>query len=226
MQDRRDTMRMRLPLTSASLFLFLAVLGAALPSLVLAWTETKMVSPRNQAENYAVQVERFEDAASAQALADSLRQKEFSPYILAARGSDDVIWYAVRLGLFDSIEDARAAADDYNAKFTGKAFVAISGNVDSLEKDNQVYFLQVGAFVEHTNALERVKEYKGKGYKPGIVKLYDKSKNHWYVVFTDVFENPEDARKAATAFHEKEKKPCYINMIDADLFKDRKEPAS
>ncbi len=188
-----------------------------------SWSESTII-PKDQPSSYAVQVQRFSDAASAQALADSLRQKDRNPYVLGARGTDGAIWYAVRLGLYDTLEKAREAAREYNAVDEGEAIVAISGNVDALDADNQLYFLQIGAFVESGNARERQKAYREKGYQAGIVKLFDNAKDHWYIVFTEHFDNPDAAHKAAEEFRSKESQSCYVNVIDAALFRSRLEP--
>lgn len=209
-----------------TLFTLLAFLTALLPpSTALCWSESTIVT-KDQTSSYAVQVQRFADAASAQALADALRQKDRTPHVLGARGTDGSIWYAVRLGLFDSLDAAMDAAREYNESEGGGAVVAITGKVDALEADNQLYFLQVGAFVEVANARERQKIYKEKGYDAGIVKLYDNEKDHWYIVFTERFDNPDAAHKASDAFRKKEAQPCYVNVIDAALFQSRLEPDS
>jgi cell division septation protein DedD len=214
-QDWRKTMR--------TLFMLLAFLMALLPpSAAFCWSESTIVT-KDQTSSYAVQVQRFADAASAQALADALRQKDQTPHVLGARGTDGAIWYAVRLGLYDSLDAAMEAAREYNESEGGGAVVAITGKVDALEADNQLYFLQVGAFVEQANARERQKVYREKGYDAGIVKLYDNEKDHWYIVFTERFDNPDAAHKAADVFREKEGQPCYVNVIDATLFPERAE---
>lgn len=197
-----------------------------------AWSDSTIVkdgqTPSSQqkvqtADSYAVQVGRFDNEDLALELATQLRAKGYSPYVLVAKGQDNTIWHAVRLSLHENLEKAREAARVFNEKEHRHAVVAIAGSAAPVPSAEQRYFLQAGAFRERGNALERVRVYRKKGFRPGIVKLYDNKNRLWHIVYVGVFDGLQPARQAAEKFRDTTGEPCYINAIDPELFQQRVE---
>jgi len=198
-----------------------------------AWTGTTIIDetreqapeePQLQADSYAVQVGRFRDEAKALELAQELRQKGYSPHVLSAREAGGEVWHAVRLLLFDTLQDAREAARQFSEKESLQAMVAISGSTSPVPSTATIYFLQTGAFQEQANAMQSARDFAEKGYDSGIVKLYDTNHKLWRIVHVGAYESFDQARQVATEFRKKSGQKCYINAIDPQLFQERQEP--
>ena len=64
---------------------------------------------------YSVQVGAFRTAGRAEAQQDSLAAKGYRPYIYHGPNSKGAMWYTVRVGDFDDVEDAILAAREFRA---------------------------------------------------------------------------------------------------------------
>ncbi len=188
------------------------------------WAGTTLIEKghaEHEADSYTIQVGRFQDEIKALELAHDLRAKGYPPYVLASLGLNKTIWFSVRLGTYNGMAEASKEAALFKEKEGREAIVVISGTTPPEKEKQGFYFLQVGAFIDHDNAVKRVEDYKGKGYQPGILLLKDKKKDPWFIVYLQTYETLDDAQKAASAFREKEGQECYINAISPELFKQR-----
>lgn len=209
---------------------------AILPALFLvccgvchAWTGARVINdetpPPDQqaiaADSYAVQVGRFSEEEKALQLAKKLREKGYTPHVLSAGEPGGQVWYAVRLSLHDSLDQARQAARKFSEAESRHAMVAISGSTNPVPAAANVFFLQTGAFLEQENAEKLLQQHKEQGYTPGIVKLYDQDKKPFHIVYIGVYESYQDATDVAKAFQEKTGAQCFINAIAPQLFQQR-----
>ncbi len=75
------------------------------------------------------------------------------------------------------------------------------------------YTVQVGAFLEKTNAEVMLQDLRKKGYTPYIHTIWDDMKRQWHTVRLGNYEDQEAATKSAADFTKKERMPTSVRGV-------------
>ncbi len=210
-------------LVLAGLVMTLGMLLAAAPSQATEWSDAIVVAafkegPRKP-QVYAVQVGRFRELGKAESLVATLQSQGHQAYLFQDNTSHGGAWHAVRLGLFNSLDKALAAARRFQEATGSPASISAEGTTYPVPLDTAVFLLQVGAFSVPQNAADTAAELKALGYSPRRIVLHDRAGKPWDVLYTATFNSQREAEAAAKAFHAKEKLPCYVDLVDREQLK-------
>ncbi len=205
------------------------ILGVVLALLLVthasAWVETVLIMPESKHRNqpFVVQAERTVSEEQARGLVETLKGKGYEPYIFAEESRDGKLWFAVRLGVYDSVSKALQAARTYRDKEQAPAYIASSGSSEPFDIDNLLFYVQIGALKVEENARKMAEEYTRKGYSPRVLELHIDTDpaNAWMVVAIGVSDDYDSALTTAKTFRAHEKKSCYVNLIRKDVFDSR-----
>lgn len=81
------------------------------------------------------------------------------------------------------------------------------------EKSSGAFTVQVGAFLEKSNAEVMLQNLRDKGYTPYIHTIWDDMKRQWHTVRLGNYEDQETASKAAADFAKKERMPTSVRGV-------------
>ena len=203
---------------------WLAALMLLLPLPAGAWEDAVVLSPNvgraMDAPAYVLQARVFPDESPARALSEELASKGLESYIFAGVGDGGVFLYSVRLSLHDTLYEAMQAARDVANTYGVEAEITMEGSFTPLDFENQVYFVQVVALSKRDNLEAILQDYRSKGYSAGVVRLNDAGEE-WYILHVGRFDTFAEADVAAEDFRRSEARPCYVIMMDRDLFNER-----
>ena len=214
----------RFPL-SAALVLVLAALAVCLPARSgWAWQKAEVVAgtkvPPPAKQEFAVQVGVFDSEEKARELSDSLGQKQYEPYVYAAE-KDGVFSYAVRLGIYENMYAAMAAAEAFSQAENMEAVLTDPGSMSPAQLPDVTFLVQVYAFAQPENVASAVKELERKGFPAGSLTLYDAKNKPWHAVHAGAFKEYSLALASAERFAALIKKPYYILKMDTAVYQER-----
>lgn len=107
-----------------------------------------------------------------------------------------------------------AAASDGDAVVVKEAAPA-AADASAGTTANSVFSVQVGAFLEATDAEKLAKELQNRGYTPNIFSGNDGELRQWYAVRIGVYADPKEAAEAASNFSKQEKMKAAVRPIDS-----------
>lgn len=84
---------------------------------------------------------------------------------------------------------------------------------ENAKKPSGSYTVQVGAFLEKTNAEVMLQDLRKKGYTPYIHTIWDAMKRQWHTVRLGNYEDQEEASKSAADFTKKERIPTSVRGV-------------
>ncbi len=85
---------------------------------------------------YSIQIGLFKDKQNALAMLEKVREKGYDPYIFRTRDEDGTALFAVRLGDYETIQQAYADVTHYKGKEHKEAFVTYINSLQSVKKED------------------------------------------------------------------------------------------